>query len=206
MEPTLTDRWAGDPPNWKDGEAAVKKGKRNFMPNSRNCILHYCARKYLCRGGQTYYITDMSKGAMQVSKANSERKKRWEEWFPLLEKELELVAKKDAIVFAISKKVESFLTKKQVQGRFNYRLKYLLHPGNNAAHARKKCIAKRKTDFAKFKQTVTEKNLIEFASTILSKEGTEWAMKSKKCIENKKLSDSEKMLIFCYKITFEGCR
>ena len=207
MEPALKTTYAGNPPKRKDGEAAVKKGYRSFMPGSLGvCILHYCAKKYLCTGGQTYYITDMSKGAMPVDKANSDREERWEEWFPLLKKELKLVAKKDATVFAIGRDVEYFLTKKKVQERFDYRLKYLLHYGNNAAHARKKCIAKRKSEFAKFKQTVTEKHLKNFANKLLSKKGTEWAKKkSKERLESQSLTDSGKMLMFCYKITFEGC-
>ncbi len=207
MEPSLTTKWAGKKrPNRKDGEAAVKEGFRNFMPRSpESCILHYCAEKYLCHEGQTYYITDMSKGAMPVGKANSDREERWSEWFPLLEKELKLVAKKDATVFAIGKKVESFLTKNGVKERFDGRLEYLLHPSRQAVGARKKFVAERKPEFDEFKQTVTKKDLVKLARPILSKEDTECAKKSIKRLEDKGLTDSGEMLIFCYKITFERC-
>jgi hypothetical protein len=210
MEPSLTTKWAGKSPRRKDGEAAVKEGYRNFVPGRRGFgILHYCATKYLCTGGQTYYITDMSKGAMPVVKANSNREERWDKWFPLLEKELKLVAKKDATVFAIGRRVERFLIQKRDQGKFDYRLKYLLHPANTAAGARKKYIAERQPEFDGFKQDVTEKDLVDFAARILSKEKTEWALQSKKRLKTnkmKELKDSPKMLIFCYKIKFEECR
>ncbi len=208
MEPALTKKWAGNHPNRKDGEAAVKKGYRSFMPGSLGvCILHYCAKKYLCTGGQTYYITDMSKGAMPPPKANSDREKRWEEWFRLLKKELELVAKKDATVFAIGRDVENFLTEKWVQGEFDYKPIYLLHHSDTNAKARKKYVDKRKPEFKNFKRKVTEKDLKDFASALLFEDGTEWAVtESKKRLEEQKLSDSRKMLIFCYKNTFEGCR
>lgn len=208
MEPSLTTKWAGKRPNRKDGEAAIKKGFRNYLPASLGgCFLHYCAKNYLCTRGQTYYITDMSKGAMPVDKAKHKRKERWEEWFPLLKKELELVAKQDAIVFAMGREVERFLTKKREQGEFDYRLQYLLHPSNQAAGARQECIAGRKSEFNKFKQTMTKEKLEKFASKILSKDSTKWAKRrAKERLESKNLTDSWKMLMFCYKLTFEGCK
>lgn len=204
MEPSLKKTYAGNPPNRKEGETAVKNGFRNFMPGrGARSVLHYCVKKYLCSADQTYYITDMSKGAMPVNQAKHGRKQCWREWFPLLIKELGLVAKKDATVFAIGKEVRRFLMKKKVQGRFDYRLEYLLHPSDQTIGTRKKYVTERKAEFVKFKQTVNEKDLIEFGSPILSKEGTPWAMKTKEELERTRLSDSTKMLIFVYKNTFE---
>jgi|GEM_PF-851468 len=208
MEPSLTTKWAGSTPKRKGGEAAVNKGYRSFMPGSLGvCILHYCAKKYLCTEGQTYYITDMSKGAMPVKRAKHGRKERWEGWFPLLEKELKLVAREDATVFAIGRDVADFLTQKRVQGKFDYKPVYLLHHSDRNTRARKEFVAGRKPEFKEFKRNVTEKDLKDFASALLSEAGTEWAItKSKKRLERQKLSDSRKMLIFCYKNTFEGCK
>jgi len=209
MEPSLTDKWAGIKPNFKDGVTAVKKGARNFMPGGiEGCILYYCATKYLC--GRTYYFTDMSKGAMNVDKAKLGRTKRWEEWFCLLQQELKIVAKEDATVFVIGTSVYNFLTHKKRKNTwfhktFAGRIEYLLHYSKQAAGHRKKYINGRQSEFDDFKTKVTENKIKDIVIPLLAKADTDWAKDSIKRVEGIKLTESWKMLIFCYKIKMEAC-
>lgn len=69
----------------------IKKGKRNFLSSEEDFILHYCAYKFLCEGGFSYHLTDISKGLLTSGEANRKRESRYRGWFPLLEQELELL-------------------------------------------------------------------------------------------------------------------
>ena len=83
---------------------------RNFAVARDNYILHFCAMNYLCQEGETYYITDLRKGQMYIKDAYVNWTKRTDEWFPLLKKELRLVAKPgQARIIALGRKVQNFL-------------------------------------------------------------------------------------------------
>lgn len=209
MEPALTKVWLGEPPNRNNGDAAVKKGARNFMPGRiEECVLYYCATKYL--GGRTFYITDMSKGAMTLDRAKTDRGSLWKEWFGLLEKELKLVAKEDATVFAIGTQVYNFLTHKKRQDTwfhktFAGRIEYLLHYSGSAAGYRKNSIIGKESEFNDFKTKVTEKDIIDVVIPLLTKECTEWAKDSIERVKGIRITKSWKMLIFGYKMKMEAC-
>ena len=53
------------------------KGFRNFLavdPKDIGLhILQFCAQHYLCRPGENYYLTDVSKGAMKGKQADHQR-------------------------------------------------------------------------------------------------------------------------------------
>jgi hypothetical protein len=84
----------------------IKRGFKNFASSTEDFILHFCIKEYLCAGWGTYYLTDLSKGAMSVRAAKSEREKRYEKWHPLLLDELELVAGQKATpIIAIGNEV-----------------------------------------------------------------------------------------------------
>ena len=87
MEPSL-GWWARTP-----AEAAPKiaAGFRNFMWSPEDFILHYAARRSLCSAGETYHVTDISKGAMTVKNAHIDRRARYARWAVLLNKEVRLV-------------------------------------------------------------------------------------------------------------------
>lgn len=90
----------------KDGKLITP---RNFIGYPECFVLHHCVQRYLCDDGQTYHITDLAKGAMPTKQAKSTRVVRWPGWYPLLEQEIELVAKSDAPVIAVGNQVENFL-------------------------------------------------------------------------------------------------
>jgi len=54
-------------------------------------FLHYCAYKYLCDEKFDYYITDLSKGAMEKGYVDKTKKERYPVWLSLFEKEWKLL-------------------------------------------------------------------------------------------------------------------
>ena len=96
MEPSL-GRWAPDP---NAATSRVESGFRNFLPSDEVALLHFCVRRYLCRPGERYHLTDFSTGAMPVERAGPDRVERYRRWFSLLMEEISLVARPDARIIA----------------------------------------------------------------------------------------------------------
>ena len=79
-------------------------------------LLKLSIDRFLCRTGKTFFLTDLSKGAMPVSIADIEREQRYERWYPLLLKEIEIVGKPCVSIIATGKEAQQFLQKKERQG------------------------------------------------------------------------------------------
>jgi hypothetical protein len=105
MEPSLKG-WAKDIP---DARKKICKGFRNFCGV---WLLHFAISEYLCRDGETYYLTDLAKGAMETNSPGAGDMKKYEAWYPLLQEELGLVAKTDAKIISIGSRVGRFLSSK----------------------------------------------------------------------------------------------
>ncbi|MDR7549436.1 MAG: hypothetical protein QN131_05770 [Armatimonadota bacterium] len=105
MEPPL-GRWGRDR---KGAEDWVGRGFRNFLLSIYDFIMHYSIREFLCKSGETYHVTDISKGAMPVQDAKKDRERRWRAWYPSLLKEIKLLEKAGAKVVAVGGEVERFL-------------------------------------------------------------------------------------------------
>ena len=109
MEPSLKG-WAKDFP---DAKKRIKLGFRNFCGVWQ---LHYPVGKYLCRDGETFYLTDLAKGAMATGSQGATNEDKYEAWYHFLERELGLVAKPDVKIISIGSRVGSFLSKKGLYG------------------------------------------------------------------------------------------
>ena len=109
MEPSL-GRWARSA---DQARSKVEAGFRNFLFSIEDFILHFCVRRYLCKSGERYHITDLSKGAMLVDRAKPERSERYDRWYPLLEDEISLVATPDAAIVAVGKVVYQYLQRQR---------------------------------------------------------------------------------------------
>ena len=72
MEPSL-GRWAR---TIEDAQTVIKEGFKDFAFSFTDFILHFCVREYLCLGGKTHHLTNLSKGAMKVRDAGSQRRQR----------------------------------------------------------------------------------------------------------------------------------
>ena len=105
---------------------------------------------YLCPGDETYWLTDLSKGAMPADMAAMNREARYEAWYPLLLEEIELVGKPCCPVIAIGQSVEVFLRKKDFEAKTGRRLCGVLHYSFQASGAFKKEMANDLEGFQKF--------------------------------------------------------
>ena len=139
MEPSLKG-WAQDIP---DAREKIKKGFRNFCGV---WLLHFSISKFLCRDKETYYLTDLAKGAMETNSKGAGSKDKYNEWYPLLEEELALVAKPNARVISIGSKVGGFLSEKCLDGHVGT----IPHYSGAGAGYRGREIPGREKEFKKF--------------------------------------------------------
>ena len=198
MEPSL-GWWAR---STADAKAKIKAGFRNFVFLDRGTLsLHFAIREYLCRPGDGYYITDLSKGAMPVKRAAVDRSQRYDRWYELLLLELDLVAKPGANVFAVGDKVEEQLNGHPFPRSFT---KLLHYSPVNVAH-RKKRIAGHEADFEEFKRSLSVDRVHAVANEVM----TESLPPSFRDLALARLTplqlfESDLQLIFIYKLAFEA--
>ena len=117
MEPSFN--WAR---NVEEGEERVGNGTaQNYgeLPTQRKdplTLLILAMKRYLCRPGETYHMTDVSKGAMPGTVAALDADRRYGEWYPLLLEEIAIVGKPGGPVIAIGGKVRKFLHRRGFRG------------------------------------------------------------------------------------------
>jgi len=201
MEPSL-GRWARTP---DDAKLRVEEGFRNFLSSIEAMILHFCARHYLCKPGERYHITDLSKGAMLVDRAGRSRDGRYDRWYPLLQQEIDLVATPDAGIVTVGKVVSSYLKRKPF-GRSL--LRGVIHYSPQAALARRAGIVGREDIFQAFMGSVSLEDLIETAQSVLDAAHVPSEIRNETLseLERSQLTTSRQELIFNYKVAFESMR
>lgn len=177
---------------------------RNFTWSVEDFILHYCIRKYLCQDGETYHLTDLSKGGMKVRIAGKQRQLRYDLWYPLLEKEIALLTKPGKTkLIAIGRVVADYLKGKPLLQPV-YRV---LHYTKTAAAHRNKAIKPWCKHFAEFSQTVDKSAIEESVKEVLRDADMDCYMDVRP--EGGKpinLTDSRKKLMFYYKNRFSEIR
>lgn len=159
---------------------------RNFCNSKEDFILHYCARNFLCRDGETYHVTDLAKGTVETKFTDADRRKRYEDWYPLLEEELRLVAPNAGII-SIGKTAGEFLLGKCVFGH----MCTILHYSPQAIGYRTKAICGRSEEFEEFASSHRE----------IACGDSRWEPDS-----TFPLCKTDKELAFTYKVCFERCR
>ena len=188
MEPSFG--WAR---SIEDAENQIAGGFRNFRPSGKKpsgkesdtlSLFLLSIERFLCQCGEACHLTDVSKGAMPVTVAALDRERRWEEWYPLLLDEIAIVGKPGAPVIAISKEVEAFLQKRDLNGRTGRRLYAVQHYSFQAARYFKLEAERDPEGFRLFQKE-------EFS------EASRW---------EPDLSLAKKQLIFTYKKQFEAIR
>lgn len=198
MEPSL-GRWAK---SRAEANSRIEVGFRNFASSMEDFILHFCARRYLCEAQEHYHITDLSKGAMLVDRATRARSERWDRWYPLLEKELNLISNKGTGIVAVGRRVAEYL---QAKGKHFTRV---IHYSSQAAGARKAGVVGREREFEAFKDSISVDDLLRDAESVLVNAGLPAAYRdatlSKLATSN--LSESRRQLIFTYKTAFKSVR
>ena len=200
MEPSL-GAWAS---SLEKAKAKIAAGFRNFMWSMEDFILHTSARHYLCEPGQTYYVTDISKGAMSVKRANLDRTVRYERWFPLLVQEIDLVAKPDAKVIPVGQAVAQDL---RARG-FARALYPILHYSGQAGRARRAAIAGQEDAFRAFASSVSLDSILAAASITLRENDVPPSLLDSTLarLRRARLTESRLRLLFVYKRRFEAIR
>jgi hypothetical protein len=198
MEPSL-GHWARTP---QQAEEKVRQGFTNFAFSIGDFILHYCIREYLCRSrGSTYYITDLSKGAMLTDEAKRDPEQRYEQWFEVLSDELALVEKRTTKTVAVGEAVKHFLESRGLSDIY-----VILHYSPQAAKYRQKWIQWDGKGFREFKGHVSNKDIIATARAVTRQAKMDWILTSPSLrkLETQDLTDSQKMLMFSYKCYFQS--
>ena len=197
MEPSLKS-WARSLYKAAD---MIARGFRNFSFSVEDFLLHFAARRFLCQGGETYYMTDVSKGAMPIRRARETRSPRWGSWYGLLMDELDLVAKPEASFFAVGRQVERFLRAKG----FQKLSATLLHYSRQAARHRRAFISGREAEFAIFARSVALADIVTVAREVLEESATPRPVLESTVsrIRGAELTTSRRQLLYAYKTQLE---
>jgi hypothetical protein len=179
----------------------VEAGFRNFLYSMDDFILHFCINRYLCRAGEQYHITDLSKGAMLVEDAGQSRSKRYDRWYPLLEDEIALVARPNATVFAVGKQVEDYLNEQGLESAIR-----ILHYSPQAGNQRNQSVAGDEEQFEAFRQTVAHASVLATARHVLQHSGMSQPFCDQTIdrLKRRRLTESRRKLMYVYKRAFES--
>ncbi|BAY87826.1 hypothetical protein NIES267_73500 (plasmid) [Calothrix parasitica NIES-267] len=195
MQPSLGE-WAKDE---ADAKKTVEEGFRNFVDGFNTMILHFAIRKYLCKDNQTYHLTDLSKAAMKVD----DRTEGYDNWYPLLLHEMNLVASPNAKVFAVGAQVFNFLQNKQFPWEDCTQI--ISYSGQAVRHW-DKAIKGHEEEFEKLQDAVTDKAFLNLAETVIESSGMpkEMGKQAFEKLRKSKLTLSRHKLMFNYKLAFEA--
>jgi hypothetical protein len=198
MEPSL-GRWARSA---VEARSKVEKGFRNFLYSIEDFILHFCVRRYLCGSEQRYHITDLSKGAMLVNRANSDRMQRYDRWYALLEEELDLCAAPGAGIVAVGKAVSQHLERRGFRRSFTR----VIHYSTQAVPARAAGIVGLEDRFRAFADSVSMEDVLVTAGETFRAANLPSGFRDDTLsrIAKSQLTNSRKQLMFNYKIAFES--
>lgn len=198
--------WASD---MEQAREKIENGYKNFATSFEDFIFHYCVRTFLCQNDQTYYLTDLSKGAMKIRDAKPQRVKRYEKWLPLLKEELRLTVKPGAPVIAIGEETWKFLSKKSKAGFFEgHAVTPVLHFGGHWISNWSRYAEAFREFYDTFSPTIGLKDILSAAETTLHKAGMDYFREEtlQKIRKGVEISESMKQLAFTYQISFESIR
>jgi hypothetical protein len=195
MEPSL-GRWAKD---GNDARIQVEEGFRNFSFSLEDFVLHYSIKHFFLRKGETYHLTDVSKGAMVVDRAEQDRRGRYERWLSLLKEEINLVAKPGAPIVSIGQPVHKVLSESGV-GPLDGTL---LHYSSQAVRHRKAIALARPEDFQQFKTKypVTAEDILDNGKALYASQGKRVHLLARLAhlrSKNSQVTESIRQLMFAY--------
>ncbi len=152
------------------GELCYPAPHLNLLISIGDLTLNYGAHRYLCKPGETYYLTDLGKCAIppQQAKGKLEREE-FTFWYPKLLEELKLVAKPTATVVAVGRATWNFLEK---QSDFPYRLEGpILHWSPQLVAAAQMASTLFPSEWEEFQQTTTREELCKSTEEIFGEAG-----------------------------------
>ena len=178
---------------------------KNFSGSLEDFILHYCVYEYLCGRERTYYLTDLSKGAMSVetaSESDDRRYERYKRWYPFLLEEIELVGP-DAPIIPVGNVVRDFLTFQKMPHLEDV----ILHYSKSASRYRPRMKQRFPDRYAKFKDTVGFAVIEDTVKRVMGEAELGSAVHEatlERLQRGSRLTDSRKQLMFTYKCEFEA--
>ena len=178
----------------------------NMFIQVSDYILHYGAQ-HLCNSDRTYYVTDLAKGARPNGTVNYEiRNGDFEDWYPYLKEELDLVCKPTAKIIPVGTAVQHFLAK---QSNFPKPLSEpVLHFSNIAIKHAMKASAIHCAEWEEFQEHTNLETLLNSARhTLTSHHLAEHIPEVVKRLEKaNSLTDRDKHFMFTYKMQFTAIR
>ena len=200
MEPSL-GRWAQSA---QDARERVAAGFRNFLAGVEPMLLHYSVRRFLCEKGQRYHITDFSKGAMLVKHAGTGRADRYDRWYTLLEKEINLVAAPGARIIAVGKSVADHLRRR----RFPKPVAQVIHYSPLAGQARVARMQGHELGFRELGTSLSLEDVVATARVVLDESRVPQRIRDEvlALVSRSPLSESQRRLVYCYKLEFEAIK
>jgi len=198
MEPSFGP-WAK---NREDAENKLRDGHINFLDGYNAMILHYAIRNYLCKNGQSYYITDLAKGSMLVKDANVNRIARYKNWYPILLEEINLVGTTDVKVFTVGTAVTSFIESQD----FSRKITPLIHYSQVAVRHWDKIAQQHKESFETFQNTVSHEDILNNAEDVIKSAGVSNIIRDRilSNLGKGSLTLPRLKLMFNYKVSFES--
>jgi len=198
MEPSL-GRWARSA---DEARSKVEAGFRNFLSSIEDFILHFCIQQYLCAPTQRYHITDLSKGAMLGERARVARPQRYDRWYGLLVKELNLVATSRTSIFAVGNAVAQQLERRAFPRLFTK----VIHYSGLAVRARAAGIVGHEDRFEEFRSSVSLNQVLATAEDVLIAAAVPASFQDETLarLAKSQLSETRQQLIFNYKLAFEA--
>ena len=200
MEPSLGG-WAR---SVEEARARVASGFRNFLAGVEPMLLHFSARRFLCENGQTYHITDFSKGAMLVQDAGVDRTDRYDRWYALLQEEVDLLAAPGARVVAVGTAVAGHLRRR----KFPRQVTPVMHYSPLASRHRDARLKGHEDGFREFERSISLEDVLATARKVLdeSQVPPEICKEALGIVARSRLSMSQRKLIYCYKLDFEAMK
>ena len=144
--------------------------KYNLLISLGDLILNYGAQRHLCGPGESYYLTDLGKCALPPKLARGKlQESEFNAWYPMLLKELKLVAKPEATVIPVGSAAGNFL---KGQSDFPYLLREpILHWSTAATVAAKMASSMFPAEWKEFQQTSGWEDLLASTEEVLVEAG-----------------------------------
>ncbi|MBI4338125.1 MAG: hypothetical protein HY683_09905 [Chloroflexi bacterium] len=196
MEPSL-GRWAKFP---DEAKRMISLRFKNFCWSKEDFALHFAIRTFLCTNGESYHLTDLSKGAMLTAEARLGQMERYRRWYPLLRDELQAISGPDTKIFAIGRRVRDFLSGQESAPAVSM----LLHYSQQAARYRSIYVDS-EDSFRRFKASFRRQQYDEVVDDVLKR--ADMAQKIQEPIRERilrsKVNPSLLQLVYGYKCVFD---
>ena len=186
---------------WGDYPLDEFEPPKSLYGSLNDLTLHYACRRYLCKAGETYYITDLGKAAIPASQVKSADKRReFDFWYPKFLEELALVAKPTGTIIPVGRTTYHFLSKKP-NTDFGDRIlaNPILHWSKQLVAAAKMASSFFPNEWEQFQESVGVKEVLKTTQAAYREAGLSRYFKSIKPRLLKEFKERDKHYMFTWK-------